>query len=285
VAARGTPLNPGPLSRIIATTILGATLALFALPLLSAVSASLNTGAQIVHYPPVIIPKHPAFSNYVTIWTDYPMWHWFLNSFILCVTIVAGQLITSSMAGYTFAKLRFRGRERTFFLYMATMLIPSQVLIIPIFVMVTKMHLINNLWGLIIPSLAGAFGTFFFRQFYLSIPDDIMEAAQLDGAGPIRTYLSIFVPMSGSPFATFGIISFLSTWNSFLWPLILLRDPNKYPVTLGLSWLQGADLHNTVNWQIVAAANVTSAVPAIIFFFLAQKQLVRGLSLGTLGSR
>ncbi len=276
--------EPRRAARVAGTVVAFVVLIVFLAPLWSVIVTSLSSANDTTTYPPKLWPTDPQFSNYLTIFVDYPFLRWLLNSLVLCTTVVVAQVITSSMAGFVFAKLRFPGRDGYFFLYMATMMIPSQVLIIPIFVIVQSMGLVNSLWGLIIPSMAGAFGTFFFRQFYLNVPDSFIESARLDGASSLQIYWSIFLPISRAPIATFATISFLGAWNSFLWPLILLRDPDNYPVTLGLSWLQGSD-QQVVQWQLIGAASVVSAIPLLLLFIFAQQHLVRGLVLGSVGNK
>lgn len=251
---------------------------LFVLPLAWLVSTSLTSRANVFSFPPALIPDPVMWSNYVDIWVEYPLLRWFANSFFITITIVVGQILTSSLAGFAFSKLRFPGRDKLFFLYLVALLIPSQVLLIPIFVMVSKLGWVDTPWGLIIPALAGPFGTFLYRQFYLSVSQEYIDAARIDGAGFLRIWWSIFFPLSRGLTAAFAAITFLMTWNSFLWPLVLLRSTENFTVTLGLASIAGAEQFR-VPWELVMSASITILIPVLALFVFAQRQLVQGVAL------
>lgn len=272
--------EPAPATRAVVTAVLTIALFLFMLPLLWSINSSLNPDENVRQYPPQFAPANPRFANYLDIWTQYPLSSWMVNSLILCAAVIAGQLFTSSLAGFTFAKLRFRGRNALFFGYVATMLIPSQALLVPVFIIVSRLGLVDSLWAIIVTSLAGAFGTFFFRQFYLGVPDSLIEAARIDGASMFRIYFSVMLPLSRNPLLTLGVVVFLATWNSFLWPLVLLRSPENFPVTVGLASMAGG-YAPAVQWHLVVAANITAMVPVLLVFALAQKYVVRGLTMSS----
>jgi multiple sugar transport system permease protein len=264
--------------RLVATAVVSILVLFFLLPIIWTISTSLKPGNQVFVYPPKLLPAHPQFHNYADIWSQYPLARWFLNSFFITATIVCGQLFTSSLSGFAFAKLRFRGRDRFFLLYLFGLLIPSQVLLVPIFFVVSKLHWVNSAWGLIVPALAGPFGTFLFRQFYLSVSNEYIEAARLDGASTFRIYRSIFVPLSRGLMAAFAAITFLMFWNSYLWPLVLLSTESKYTVTLGLAYIANGPQFQ-VPWPTVMADAVTIMVPVLLLFALAQRKFVRGIAL------
>jgi multiple sugar transport system permease protein len=252
--------------------------ALFVLPFVWMVSTSVKRQSDVFAYPPTLVPHHPLWHNFTSIWHQYPLATWFLNSFFIAGSIVVGQVLTSSLAGFAFAKLRFPGRDRIFFLYLAGLLVPSQVLIVPLFVFVSKLGWVDTPWGLIIPALAGPFGTFLFRQFYLTVSQEYIDAARVDGASTLRIWWSIYLPLSRGLATAFGSITFLIFWNSFIWPLVLLHSENRYTVTLGLASIASAEQFR-VPWELVMATSVTSLVPVLLFFAVAQRHIVQGLAL------
>jgi multiple sugar transport system permease protein len=265
-------------TRVGATVLMLGVSVAFLLPLSWLVATSLTAGSNVFNFPPRLIPDPIEWQNYLAIWQNYPLGRWFLNSFFITTTIVIGQILTSSLAGFAFAKLRFPGRDKLFFVYLVGLLIPSQVLLIPIFVMISNLGWVDTPWGLIIPALAGPFGTFLYRQFYLSVSHDYIDAARLDGASLLRTWWSIFLPLSRGLTAAFAAITFLMTWNSFLWPLVLLRSVENFTVTLGLASIAGGQQF-AVPWELVMATSTTILIPVLALFVFAQRQLVQGVAL------
>ena len=247
-------------------------------PLAWGVSTSLKSNADVFRYPPQWIPQDPQWSNYLDTWNLVPFARYYWNTLYMTVLIVVGQLITSSMAGYAFARLRFPGRDMVFLLYLASLMIPGQVIMIPIFLMVKELGWIDSHLSLIVPSLAGPFGTFLFRQFFLGIPEDLVDAAKMDGCTPLGTYWRIFMPLSKPALATLGVFTAMNCWNSFLWPLILLRTPELYTVTLGLGMLRGLNPF-APQWEILMAGSVTALLPIVVVFLLAQRYFVEGIAL------
>lgn len=265
-------------ARIGATIVTSVAVVAFVLPMVWMFSTSLKNREEVFEYPPQVIPADPQWSNYVDIWTQYPLAQWFINSLFISVCIVVGQIFTSSLSGFALAKLRFPGRDKLFFLYLAGMLIPSQVLLIPIFVIVSRLGWVDTPWGLIIPALAGPFGTFLYRQFYLSVSQEYVDAGQIDGASMLRIWWSIFLPLSRGLTAAFATITFLATWNAFFWPLVLLRTPDHFTATLGLASIAGSDQFR-VPWELVMATAVTMLVPVLVLFALSQRHIVRGVAM------
>jgi multiple sugar transport system permease protein len=281
---RGSVLEPRTTTRTVVTGILGILVTAFLLPVLWAASTALKPLTLIFKYPPRLIEDQVLWSNFITIWSDYPLARWIVNSFVICGVVVVAQVLTSSMSGFAFAKLRFRYRDQLFFLYLAGLLIPSQVLLIPIFEIVRYLGLIDSPLAIIIPALAGPFGTFLFRQFFLSISDEFIDAARVDGASLLRVYWSIFLPMARGLIVGFSVITFMAMWNSFLWPLVVLRTPSTYTATLGLSSIAGGEPFR-VPWNVVMATGLTFMVPVLLLFVLAQRRLVEGLSMSAYGDK
>jgi multiple sugar transport system permease protein len=206
---------------------------------------------------------------------DAPFGRWFANPLIVTVASVIGNLLFCSLAGYAFASIKFFGREVVFILVLATLMIPFQVIIIPTFLIVRKLGLIDTLGALILPNLVGAFGIFMLRQFFRTLPVELEEAARIDGASRLGVLFKIVLPLSGPALATLAVITFMWTWNDFLWPLITIYNPNNMTLQLGLANFQGAHQSTT---NLLMAANVMSVLPVLILFFLAQRYFVRGIA-------
>ncbi|MDX2162207.1 MAG: carbohydrate ABC transporter permease [bacterium] len=215
-------------------------------------------------------------ANYYRVWTDVNLPRYFLNSFIVAVSVVLLQLLTSSLAAYPLAKMRFRGRDTVFYLILATLIFPDQLTLIPTFIMsVNLFGFADTLHGLIIPFGANAFGIFLLRQTYQSIPDEIIEAARIDGASEFGIWWRILLPLIRPGLATLAIFSFVGSWNSFLWPLLMLRNESLYTLPVGLAFLEGAF---TGNLRTVAAGVMVATIPIILVFLMFQRQFIRGLS-------
>jgi len=250
-------------------------------PLAWAISTSLKPNAEVFGYPPQWIPENPRWSNYIDAWEIAPFANFYWNSFYITTLIVIGQLFTSSLAGFAFARLRFPGRDTVFLIYLASLMIPSQVIMIPIFLMVKELGWVNSHLSLIVPTLATPFGTFLFRQFFLGIPEELVDAAKLDGCSPFGIYWRVFLPLAKPALATLAIFTALATWNSFLWPLILIRSPELYTVTQGIGLLRGM-IQWRVSWDLVMAGTVTALIPIVIVFIFAQRYFIEGITLSGL---
>jgi multiple sugar transport system permease protein len=244
-------------------------------PLAWMLMTSLQTLNETRHFPPTMLPASPQWSNYKEVLRDAPFGRWFANTVIVTVASVLGNLVFCSLAGYAFARIKFFGREVVFILVLATLMIPFQVVIIPTFLIVRKLGLIDTLGALILPNLAGAFGIFLLRQFFRSLPIELEEAARIDGASRLGVLFKIVLPLSGPALATLAVITFLWTWNDFLWPLITIYNPNHMTLQLGLATFQGAHQSTT---NLLMAANVMSVLPVLLLFFLAQRYFVRGIA-------
>jgi multiple sugar transport system permease protein len=245
------------------------------LPLVWMVVTSFETLNETRHFPPVLVPHSAQIGNYGEVVRQVPFGRWFTNTVIVTTLSVLGNLLFCSLAGYAFARIKFFGREAVFLLVLATLMIPFQVVIIPTFLIVKQLGLIDTLGALVVPNLAGAFGIFMLRQFFKTLPVELEEAARMDGASRLGVLFKIVLPLSGPALATLAVITFMWTWNDFLWPLVTIFSQNNMTLQLGLSTFQGAHQSNT---NLLMAANVMSILPVLILFFLAQRYFIRGIA-------
>jgi multiple sugar transport system permease protein len=251
-------------------------------PFIWMVITSLETRGEALHFPPVLTPHHLEFSNYPQAFDAAPFWHFFLNSTVVAVATVLCNVVFCSLAGYAFARLRFFGSAVLFAVLMATLMVPFQVTMIPQFI-ITKWlgtHVlpavgIDHIGALILPNAATAFGIFFLRQFFRTLPIEYEESARVDGANRLTVLWRIVLPLSGPALATLAALTFLDSWNSFLWPLIAINRTGQMTLPLGLSYFQSE--HNT-QWTLLMAGNVMSLVPMLVIFFVAQRYFVRSVA-------
>lgn len=223
-----------------------------------------------------------AWDNYVKIFQIpiIPLARIFLNTVVTSAVIVAAQVITGAMGAYAFARLRFPGRERLFLMYLATLMVPGQVTLIPNFLIMKYLGWINTYWALTIPGFTGAFGTFLLRQFFLTIPKELEDAARIDGASRWDILWRVIVPLSGPALATLGLFSFLGAWNSFLWPLVVTNSADMRTLSVAISLFSGS---YTTQWTLLMAASIVSIVPILAVFLAAQRYFIRGISLTGFG--
>ncbi|HEX6809480.1 MAG TPA: carbohydrate ABC transporter permease [Gemmatimonadaceae bacterium] len=259
-----------------AALILGALVALF--PLLWMVSASFMQTGMANQYPPHLLPRHPTFAHYREIFTRLSMGRFVLNSAFISLLVTGLSLFINSAAGYAFAKLRFRGRDRLFRGLMLGLVVPVQVAMLPLFLLFKEMRLINTYWGVIIPSLASIFGIFLIRQYTLDIPDDLLDAARIDGASEFRIYRSVVLPVIVPILATLAIWTFLTTWNDFMWPLIVLSDQSKMTLPVALASLAGEHVQDT---ELMMAGSVVTVLPVLLVFLFLQRYYVQGIMSGS----
>ena len=245
-------------------------------PFVWMLSSSLKKNLEVFHIPPTLIPAVPQWHNYIEIFKVVPYSRWFLNSTFIAVTQTVLYLFVASLAGYTFSRLRFPGREAIFTLYLATMMVPGEVTLIPKFILMKELHLIDTFAAVILPGVFNAYGVFLLRQFFMTLPDSLEEAAILDGASYFRIYWNIILPLSGPALATLGLFSFMGAWNDFLWPLIVINSENMKPLSVGLASFHG--LYET-NWPLLMAASTVALIPIVIIFVVAQKYFVQGIAL------
>jgi multiple sugar transport system permease protein len=249
--------------------------AVMVLPLVWMLVTSVESLDQTRHFPPTLIPTSIHWSNYRDAWNQAPFGRFFVNSVIVTGTAVLSNLALCSLAGYAFARLRFFGRELLFVALLATLMVPFQVLLIPTFLIVKDIGMVNSVGGLIMPNLCSAFGIFMLRQFFRTLPVELEEAARIDGTSRLGVLFKIVLPLSLPALSTLAALTFLDSWNSFLWPLIVVTSENTMTLPLGLTTFQGA--HNT-QWQLLMAGNVFSLIPMLVIFFAAQRYFVRSVA-------
>ena len=246
------------------------------LPMVWMVVTSLETPAQTLHFPPVLWPGTLRFGNYLTTLGQSAFGTWFWNTTVVTVTIVISNLVLCSLAGYAFARIQFLGRGVVYFILLATLMVPLQVVLIPTFLIVKDLGLIDRLGALIVPNLANVFGIFMLTQFFKTLPVELEEAARIDGASRLAILVRIVLPLSLPALATLAVIQFMWTWNDFLWPLVtILTNQDAFTLQLGLATFQGA--HQS-QWHLVAAANIMSMLPLLALFLVAQRFFVRGIA-------
>lgn len=248
------------------------------LPFFWMFSASLMTPQEIIRLPPPLLPAQPQWYNYVDVTQVVPLGRAYLNSLLVSSLTVVGILFTSSLCGFAFAKYDFPGRNALFMLVLASMMIPFFVTLIPVFYIVKQLGWLNNYAGLILPSVVSAYGIFLMRQFILDIPDELLDAARIDGASEFRIYWQIILPLSGPALATLASFNFVTVWNSFLWPLLVVQSRDLFTVPLALNSLRTyglqAEFHN-----LQMAGTAVSVIPALLMFVALQRYFVRGIAL------
>jgi multiple sugar transport system permease protein len=249
------------------------------MPFLWVVSTSLRTPSQSFTVPPQWIPVDMDFSNYARVFEEIPFFLQIGNSFFITFMVVAGQLTTAALAGYAFARLKFPGRNVLFWIVLATMMIPGQATIIPVFIMISRFFGLNDtVWSLIVPSVATAFGTFLLRQYFMSIPEDFEEAALVEGANQWQIFRKIYLPLASPGLAILAVLTFNAKWNDYFTPLIFMNTKERFPITLGIVDLQGYMATGSIS--VVLAGIVLSTIPVIIIYVFGQRYLVEGLMLG-----
>ncbi len=256
--------------------ILGSLIAM--MPFIWMILATFKTGAEVRQIPPTFFPNEFTLENYKTIFNDpqLPLGLFYRNSIIVAVSNTVLVLFTSSLFGFIFAKYEFKGKRFLFWFILATMMIPFQVTMIPGYLILVKLGLVNKLAGLIIPSAIDAFGIFLITQFAKSIPNEMMDAARVDGASEWRIYRSIALPQLGPALATLGMLTFMFNWNAYLWPLIVLTEQNVRTLPIILNWYS---TQHSNQIHLTMTASVLVVLPILIVFLLSQRWIVRGLTL------
>ena len=250
----------------------------FVAPLLWMLSTSLKPNFQTTQFPPSWIPREfsgEGYSTILTTSTQTPVLRWFVNSMVAAAAHAVLVLITASMAAYALARMSFRGKNILFAVIIATLFIPQFVFLMPNYLIVDSFGWLDTLLAIIVPSAAGAFGVFFLRQFFLSLPQELEEAALIDGANRYQIFFRIILPISKAPLATLAVLSFLTNWNDFLWPVYVLFSPQNLTLPPGLSILQGA---YTTNYTVIMAGGVIASVPVLILYIFAQRYIIQGVS-------
>jgi multiple sugar transport system permease protein len=284
-------VRPG---RALRYVILSAGAVLFVAPFVYMVSSSFQPQSEIFSYPPKWIPSNPTLDNYRQFFgSGHQIGRWILNSTITTGAITVAQLFFSSLMAYTFAKRKFPGRDFLFFLLLATLMLPIQVTVIPNYIILKVIPLaggndlmgvgghgwLDSYWGVVVPNLVSAFGIFLLRQYMKSIPDELLDAARMDGAGHFRIYWKVIVPLSRPALAALAIFTFQFWRAAFFWPLIVVSSPELYTLPLGLALFQE---QNRTVWNLIMAGSVVAALPLIVVFLVFQRQFVRGISVSGL---
>jgi len=230
-------------------------------------------------FPPALYPKNPTLENFEFIFEHTRAWRWILNTLIVALSVSASNCLLSSLAGYGFAKKQFRGRDTLFWIVLATMMIPWQVTIVPLFIMVNELNWIDTYWGLIVPQMVGAFGIFLMKQYMQTLPSELIDAGRIDGCSEFGVYRRIIVPLSVPAVAVLAIFTFMGMWNAFLWPLLMTSSDAMRTFPVGLAGLRG---RFWTEYGIVMAGAAISATPMIILFLALQRYFTKGITIGAI---
>lgn len=267
--------NTKRIEKTVVTIILVIGALIMVLPFVWMLLTSFKPEVEAILIPPTLFPKNPTLDSYITLFTTLNFLGYLKNTLIIVAFSFVG-LLLNAMAGYAFAKFEFPGKNGLFFMVLATMMIPSQVTMIPIYLILNAMKLTNTMAGIILPGLVGAFAIFLFRQFMESIPMELVEAIRIDGAGEYRIFFQLIMPIAKSIIAVQGILTFIGAWNSFLWPLIIANDSKLYTLSVGLSLLKG---QNAAYFSLQMAGAAVMVVPVMIIFAIFQKHIMEGFTI------
>lgn len=257
--------------------VLGAGLVLLVGPFLWMLLGSFRTSRELREVPPSWLPENPTLDNYRALFEvlDFPQF--FFNSAVVAVSITVGNLVFCSMLGYALAKLRFPGKRAIFALVLGTLMVPGVVTFVPLFVLVSNLGMANSFPGLIFPFLAGPFGVFLMRQFILGLPDELIQAARVDGASEFRIFRTVIMPLCKPVLATLGILTFLTSWNQFLWPLVVAQSEDKYTLPVALAIYSIGE--RRADYGLLMAGSVVVVVPVLLVFLALQRHFVRGIAM------
>ena len=264
-------VRPG---RILAFTLLLLGGVVMVTPLLFMLATSLKTGDEV--YALTFLPRAPTLENYIEILTRSPFGRWFVVSFTVATVSTLSVLFFDSLVGYTLAKFRFRGRGVVFVLILSTLMIPTEMLIIPWYVMAKSMGWLDTLWGIMFPGLMSGFGVFLMRQFFLGVPDELLDAARIDGLGEFRIFWEVALPLVAPALSALAIFAFLGNWTAFLWPLIVTTSPGLYTVPVGLASLSG---EFQTDWEMIMTGASIATIPTLLVFIVLQRNIIRGIML------
>ena len=262
---------------IVVNALLAGAAAIALFPLLWMLAVSFMAPGEASAYPPPLVPAHPTLANYRELFAHAGMSRYLANSVLLAVVATALSLAFNVMAGYAFAKLRFRGRAALFRLMLGALVIPGQVAMVPLFLLMKHLGLVNTYGGVVVPALASIFGIFLVRQYALSIPDEVLEAARLDGAGEGRIFVAIVVPLLAPIIVTLAVFTLLGTWNDFMWPLIVLSDQDLYTLPVALASLSREHVQDS---ELMMAGAVVTTLPVLVVFLALSRYYMQGLTLG-----
>lgn len=245
-------------------------------PFLWMVLGSVKTQSELLQLPPTWLPENPTFANYSRLFERLNFPRFFFNSTVVAVAITAGNLVFCSMIGYALAKLDFVGKNKLFLLVMATLMVPQGVIIVPLFILMANLGLVNTHPGLILPFAAGAFGVFLMRQFMMGIPDELLEAARVDGASEWYMFWRIVMPLSGPALATLGILTFMSSWNMFTWPLVVSTSEDMFTLPVALATFSRGEYSS--DYGLLMAGSLVIVTPILIVFMVLQKHFTQGIA-------
>ena len=266
----------------LSTGLMGVFAAIFLIPFIWMVSTALKPPSEVFANPPRLIGSTVEFSNFVDAWNYLPFGRFMLNSLLVAGIGTILNVITSALAAYAFSRVQWKGRSGVFFVYLMTLMVPQEVLAVPMFILMQRLGWVNSYIALILPWAFSAFGTFLLRQFMLTLPDSLEEAAMLDGASRLRIFAQIILPLTKPALLTLGVFTFIGYWNSFLWPLLIISDVNMATVPLGLNMFLGQTGNQ---WNLLMAAATISILPAVVLVTLLQKYLVAGIAMSGMGGR
>lgn len=252
------------------------------LPIIWMILSSFKSQNEVLHFPPTWLPEVWHFDNYLQAINFAPFGQYLVNTVFIAVTVTVIVVTTSAMAAYAFARLKFKGRDLLFLVYLGTLMVPGQVTIIPLFILMRNLGWIDTYEGLIIPQAFSAFGTFLLRQFFMTIPYELEDAARIDGASRFRCFFQIVVPLSGPALATLAVFSFLFQWNNLLWPLIMSSSDATFPIAVGLRNFQGQFANI---WNLLMAAATMATIPVIGVYMFTQRWFVKGIVISGFGGR
>lgn len=273
MTAINAPARLGPV--VLRYMLLFSVALVFVGPFLWLTATALKSGAEnIFQYPPRLLPEHPTLHNFSAVFAAQPFAHYALNSVIVSAMAVSSNLLLSSLAAYPLAKMQFTGQRTIFIVMLATIMVPFQVLMIPVYVVAIKLGLQNSLIGLALPHLCSAFGIFLMRQAFLAVPTALIDAARIEGVSHLRIWWHVMLPLTRPTLATLAMFSFIAVWGDFVWPLILIDDPAYFTLPIGLNRLAGAF---ATDWRLVAAGAVLCVLPSLAVFLLAQRFVIGGM--------
>jgi multiple sugar transport system permease protein len=267
---------------ILSQTLLTLVALLFLAPIIWMVLSAIKPSAEVFTVPPKLFGSEIKLGNFAEAWNYLPFGRFIVNTIFVSSIGTAITLVASALSGYAFARLNFRFRGGLFVLYLSTLIVPQEVIVIPMFLVMKDLEWVNSYKALILPWAFTAFGTFLLRQFFLTVPRELEEAAKLDGCGHLRILSRIFVPISAPAFAVLAVFTFIGYWNSFLWPLIIINDTDKMTIPLGLQLFLG---QQGQRWELLMAASTIAMIPTILLVLALQKYLVKGIALSGLGGR
>jgi multiple sugar transport system permease protein len=270
-------MSPGRIprpGRILAFTLLLLGGIVMVMPLLFMLLTSLKSNSEI--YELRLLPQDPSLDNYVDILTGSPFGRWFAVSLVVATATTLSVLFFDSLIGYTLAKLRFRGRSVVFVAILSTLMIPTEMLVIPWYVMAREMGWLDTLWGIMFPGMMSGFGVFLMRQFFMGVPDELIDAARIDGHNEFQIFWRVAMPLVTPALSALAIFAFLGNWTAFLWPLIVTTSPSLYTVPVGLASLSG---EFQSNWEMIMTGSSIATIPSLVVFIVLQRNIVRGIML------